>query len=761
MPVLPQREESVQEEPSGLTLPIDGEHRRRLDQLHEAIEAGRQAEAARQIGLWLQDVEIEDAFVAGGEEGREAHGFKMELRATLRGLSSEVRASYVTQFEPLARERLAWALERETGARLREVVMRFPFTPAAEEALVRLAHDHWDHARPRAALGCLARLRAEMQDPARFQPALALFERLCQHAAGWPQAALADVDELLRDHPTLTLAGAALRQQWPGTAGLPDQNQSLAAGWGLFGGDATRGRLVPARDPFLQPRWSRPLAEDPRTLTAIETSVEAHRAGRQTSLPMLAPLVAGGRLFVPTARGAAVYDVRSGECLWRIPGDDDGSNVGIQDDLWRQCPGGPLSADDRCLYMLEPPGGGLAARGISQVLVAREHAGGRQGNMRWRVGGPSGHAEPRLAGARFLGPPVPWHDSLYLLVEVDSVMRLAVLEASSGRLDWWQELGTVEEALAQDPLRLTWGAMPSISEAEDIIVCPTSLGAVVAVDLTTRSLVWAYRFSRQGHSDQESLLSESLPRSTQDGRWLDSTVVIARDAAVLAPPESHELHCLALADGRLIWKKPRESAWFVGAVAQEVVLVVGRSELTLLRLSDGEPAWPGPLTLPPGFVPGGRGLCTGGLYYLPLSNGGLLKVDLVEGRLEGHFKAPREQALGNLIWHEGKYISLSPTRLEVYDELAAVEIETQQRLTLDPHDAACLIRQGELDLASGRVDQAIAAFRKALITARHPRARSRLVSTLLDAVRAGHPESASFERELEQLASADSLRSPP
>jgi hypothetical protein len=47
------------------------------------------------------------------------------------------------------------------------------------------------------------------------------------------------------------------------------------------------------------------------------------------------------------------------------------------------------------------------------------------------VGGPDGGAEPRLAGALFLGPPLSWHDRLYVLIESNRVLSLAVLDRAT------------------------------------------------------------------------------------------------------------------------------------------------------------------------------------------------------------------------------------------------------------------------------------------------------------------------------------------
>src|SRR5258708_38658527 len=113
--------------------------------------------------------------------------------------------------------------------------------------------------------------------------------------------------------------------------------------------------------------------------------------------------------------------------------------------------------------------------------------------MGGRVGGREGGGDPRRAGVVFLGPQLAWHASLYLLAESKGALSLVVLDRSTGRLSWSQELALVERRISEDLLRLVGGATPSISTDQGV-VCPTSGGGVVALDLATRSLLWGYRY---------------------------------------------------------------------------------------------------------------------------------------------------------------------------------------------------------------------------------------------------------------------------
>ncbi|MFM8708019.1 MAG: hypothetical protein ACKOHK_08040, partial [Planctomycetia bacterium] len=75
---------------------------------------------------------------------------------------------------------------------------------------------------------------------------------------------------------------------------------------------------------------------------------------------------------------------------------------------------------------------------------------------------------------------------------------LAGLDADTGRLEWSQPFAEVDERWAIDNRdnhgRRLAGLSPAL--AEGVLVCPTGAGAVVAIDLATRTLLWAHEYPR-------------------------------------------------------------------------------------------------------------------------------------------------------------------------------------------------------------------------------------------------------------------------
>ena len=115
----------------------------------------------------------------------------------------------------------------------------------------------------------------------------------------------------------------------------------------------------------------------------------------------------------------------------------------------------------------------------------------RQGKRIWSV---SAFGEDAAPSERpfFLGPPLPLDGQLYSLVEIRGEIRLVVLSPSNGKLLWSQSLALVQPERHDPLLHRTSGISPSF--ANGILICPTGVGAVVAVNLTTRSLLWAYEY---------------------------------------------------------------------------------------------------------------------------------------------------------------------------------------------------------------------------------------------------------------------------
>jgi len=85
--------------------------------------------------------------------------------------------------------------------------------------------------------------------------------------------------------------------------------------------------------------------------------------------------------------------------------------------------------------------------------------------------------------------------NIYTAESMASLEGASLKSLGQGGLEWKQPLANLEEQhIASDTPRRLAGASPSL--ADGILICPTSAGAVVAVDLATRTLRWGYQYRR-------------------------------------------------------------------------------------------------------------------------------------------------------------------------------------------------------------------------------------------------------------------------
>lgn len=754
--------EEPEEGQRSVVLPDNGDLRRKLELVRQQIEGERYADAARELGQFLQNPEIHDFFLSHDKERRQGRSFLAEVRRMLHDLPPAGLVSYRAQFDAPAQTWLNAAIAAGDESSLRDVAARFPETKAGDEALFRLGRFLWDHGRPQAAAACLERLHNRPDAAGPFEPALSLQLAACWGRAGDREKSLAVMARLRKNHSDaapqiagVKMSDLATEAGWAGhlTRIAPSKPEDASLGdWMTFRGNATRNGSAPVRAPFLAARWSRATATDPATQLEIDRAWDAYRRGFGTSFPLLNPLAVGNLIFVRTSRGVAAFDLESGACRWRSPSDDEGENSGLDQLVWREPGGGAFALDDECVYFLETARIDDSGEDVpsENVLTAREHFGGRQGNLRWEVGGRDGGMEPRLAGMFFLGPPLAWQWRLYLMAESKGALALVALDRVTGRLTWSQDVALVEQGISADLVRLVGGATPSIS-ADEIIVCPTSGGAVVALDLTTQSLLWAYRYVRKPPESAMPVVddSDTVPRIDQFDRWLDGTVSIGAGRVVVTPCESREIHCLDLHEGRLLWTQPRDDGMYVACLTGDQAVVVGRKAVRAHSLNDGKIAWT--VALPDGAFPAGRGILAQGRYLLPVTSASVLDIDLSRGAVAAEHKSPREVPPGNLIWHRGLVVSQSPQLLEVFDERERLITEVDAALKADSRNTAALVRKGELESAAGHTAEAIVAFRAAHASAPSPRTKTRLISALLEGVRRNLPDSDELSAELDRM----------
>ena len=782
-----------------------------------------------------------DNGVAGQDDETRAASVSLlrEADRLLANLSDDGYRAYELQYGGAAREALADAKEL---AELRDVARRYAHTAAGCEAAVRCAELEWETGHLDTARAIYERLIDQPRSRRRMGMSLAVRgavaawltgdaprgEALLRALAGtngrmaWRGVTIEAA--ALTDHPVEWLTGE-VGPAGPGRGGVHGGGDRVVEDWRMAGGDPRRAASAEGVAPYLgSSGWSADLVRHSTATEAGDAALRAHADAylrnqlRRTVpagivlLPAARPIVSGNRIVTRGFGQIVAHDIVGGGFAWKgaIPdavltqalGEGstfDGAGLSqmlpvLQDRAWFDQTTGTLAADDERVYAVET----VPRYETNTPLFANQNAPLREenrlaaydlqtGKLLWRIGSPV-TAGDEFAGVAFLGVPLPHDGMLYGLAEFADEIRLMALESRTGRLAWTQKLVKLDIAAGADMHHYRRGLSPSL--AGGVLVCPTDAGRIVAVDLAARTLLWEYLYRSETPVPRNAPGFMIGPLSGLDGlrdaalqdRWIDGLAIIDGTRVLVAPRGCDSLRCLDLSTGQLLWRLPRGDGLFVGAVAEGVAVVVGRSSIRGVRVSDGKPAWKGngeaaapaaadrsevpSQPVKPGTegevpipAPSGRGYLAAGRYHLPLASAELLTLDVATGRESARSKTPDGVALGNLVAARGTVVSQRVDSLSAFHDIDRLERTIDESLAKSPDDGRLLAVRGQLLLHRGRGDEACAAFRRALeVSPNDEQVRSSAVAGALELLRTDFAKFKDTVDEVEKLLVTDADR---
>jgi outer membrane protein assembly factor BamB len=720
-----------------------------------------------------------DCFFREDRQQRTWQSIKSETNRLIGALEKPGREAYELQFRARADRMLEQAIAANDAAGIVAVARRWFHTPAGYRATLLAAIDALEASQPLAAAAWLDRL-ASVDGGVSFEPTLSIMRAIAWLRAGDRAAAAAILEQTRASgRNVVRMGGKDVTVSFPAGGGLAwltslvgeprSRPGSHAGDWAMHRGDPTRNGVAVASCPLLAPRYRVPLSRHPEESRLLEAQRRLHAEQEIAVLPAGTPLAVNGMILVRTTMGLLAVDFETGKRVWlqngpgvtplqaaavggdgggdAAEGDAGGSFTSVFDDATS----GTMASDGRLVFVIEshpdavspPQAAGMNFRPAMQGMGMRAAGGWREGNtisaydvadrgaLRWRL--PARSVTGKDAGlqtaAWYLGAPLPVGEQLLVLVEERGEIRLDVLDARTGRLEWSQPFAEVDEERTIDNrdshARRLAGLSPAL--AEGVLVCPTGAGAVVAVDLATRTLLWAHEYPQPRQADVAVLpngirvqrngfggqgFGGGGVREQRPGRWLDSAPILSGGRVLLTPGESQELHCLDLRRGATAWRLPRKDRLYVAGVVEGRAIVVGRRAVEALDLANGRPLWQRPLNADHGS-PSGRGILTGNRFFLPLDTPEVLEIDLADGRIVGRSSARGNAVPGNLLAYRGEVISQGGDSLDVFHQSAALESRIETAIKTNPQDAWALLWRGQLDLDRGRIMSGIAAVREA------------------------------------------------
>ncbi len=714
---------------------------------------------------WKHAVELLQRLLDSPEDAvyRAKEGRWESLRTAASGqlgqAPAEVLIDYERQYGGLAEQ--LWTEARQSGRidTIVEVATRFLHTAAGKKAANYLAHWHFDRAEFALSVRWFLELDAvhavESRD-LRWRMKAAYAARQAS-----PDQVRHFLDPALRDPraEATNLGGTTISvaDAWTRLPGQSPQKTPVLNRWPQLFGTSARVGIATGNPPLLKPEWSASLTSSAMLRRRLNWILQDLEDQQQTPIMVGMPLVLGDKVAFRDLRGVRMVDAATGRTLWAtteglsaerilsgIRSDEmddadfpNATGIGLNSDdeytgpsaefhplvshLFRDATIGLISSDTRNLYALEDvatltrsqqghqwdgegePVDPYGANWHSNRLTAYSVETGRR---LWSVGGGEGRdPQDALSGCFFLGAPVADGDELLIVGSLGEEIRLLALDPASGTLQWSQLLAYADTKIDLDIAR-RWVSTP-VATGQGIVICPTTVGWLVAVDRTRRTVLWAHRYIPEDDEHDVSGDGGTMFQSPRElnGQWLAAPPVMAGSKVVFTPSDGDVMVCLDLTQGRLQWQEDREDGMYLAGVVGELVITVGHASVTARNLDDGKEKWA--YEWETGVAPNGRGAIVGDQLYLPMNDGTLRLIALETGKQTEKLAVwPGEPSLGSLVKADRRLFAYGPRGLQMFDEQPGVLAEIQQRKAANPHDAEALIREAELWMLTPRYDDA-------------------------------------------------------
>ncbi|MDR2761314.1 MAG: PQQ-binding-like beta-propeller repeat protein [Planctomycetaceae bacterium] len=210
----------------------------------------------------------------------------------------------------------------------------------------------------------------------------------------------------------------------------------------------------------------------------------------------------------------------------------------------------------------------------------------------------------------FLGAPLPLQGRLYCICESEGLVQLFVLNPADGKLLSKVPLAQSNRQ-SKDVLRNLYGLMPSASNG--ILICPTGLGLVVAIDATTATPIWIFGYEQTkiqeaaaggrviriggrfiGGFDPNMTDNNQFRNFFAQSGWQSPCIMIDKNRALIAPPDLPNLYCVDLLTGKLLWQMTnlyRPNALYVACIHNDVAYVVTPVSILALSMESGRRLW--------------------------------------------------------------------------------------------------------------------------------------------------------------------------
>lgn len=761
-------------------LPAPRELQRELARAKDDIANERYVDAITRLNLILaggspDESEFDEDYFLPPAAGTSWRSFKLEVEQVIGALPPAGLEAYELAHGTEARQQLDAAISKRDYELIAETSRRYAHTKAGQEATMLLGRERLARGLAREALIHFQRLADAGSASKRFGAELQVLLATSMFLSDREDDALRLLNDYRIRNPSAQVTVRGERIPWFTENNLAKQwllalvgkvrlaQTELFDEWHLFGGNLQRAGKANVEMPLRTMRWDVPFAQ-PDEEVMLRQAANSLRGNAAT--PVLHPLVVDGWVLMRSADKLWGVDLETGRRMWQYPPWPETSEYSraqsvnpfarrgsqrmplLKQRVWQDVLYGQLSSDGRAVYLLGKLTGSYSTRQtgtpLSNELIALDLQ--REGYSLWKVGGLDGNDQPALAGVFFLSPPLPIEDKLYSVGEVNGEVRLLALDKQTGQLLWSQQLASIDSRPRGDRGRHRRLEGLNLSYADGILICPTSLGGVVAIDLSRRTFLWGYQYGLR-----EGVRRPASNSSSSRDRWRDNSTTISDGKVVLTPWDSNEMFCLDLVTGKNLWTKSRlrGSNFFVAGTHRNQIVLVGRSSVSAVDINTGEGRWSVKLK----DNPAGRGIHAGRDYLLATTTPELVRIDLDAGKIVE--SVPTDEPLGNLVAAKDQIVSQNTSRLRAFYQRSKLEHRVATMLAKSPNDPWALEHQAILQLEDGSRGEGLESLRKAI--ANYPgdgsgddvAAKQLMVRTALAMLRENAPGASDLVAEVE------------
>ena len=501
---------------------------------------------------------------------------------------------------------------------------------------------------------------------------------------------------------------------------------------------------------------------------------------RNTEVLLGVDFKTGKRVWMAPLNGSEAPAAEAEAPLEGLPDDEAGTEL-LRQRVWNDLPFGRVTSDRRNVYLL----GDLHALHIATLSPLMGFQGPTQSNsgtnsllavdlategkLVWQRGGEY-DTDGVSDGEFYLCPPLPVEGKLvdgqlFVLAERSGDLLLMCLDPATGAEIWHQQLLAVESGtIESDPIRRVAGG--SMAYQDGLLICSTGAGAIVAVDVLDRSLVWGVPCERNDALNQNMATRRDGSIASQlMRRWWDSTPMIDGERVFVTAIESDRLYVLNLLTGERVvpreYPRSQNNSRYLAGIYQGQPLLVGSDNMVYLDTKSGKIRWrsgnqwleAGELICGKGVFGRSRNEATGeqeDAYFLPTTSNRIVAVSLKNGGLLAQRTV--DYPLGNLIAVDGNIISQGVTSLVVAYGQESLEPTVAEALKQNPDDVSMLVLKAQLLIEQGQRSEALQWLDKArAIEPDNLDVRQLSISAMLGALREDFKNNASLLIDLERL----------